>query len=430
MKEKVLVMLLMIMVCSCTKDNMTLTINQNQDLQGKYNVSLNEAILYAKSNNGFIVKSEVESITVDPVVDGASDTLMYLVNYPSGGWLVISADKRIPAILAYDEKGHISFDSDDAAFNIWMKMAMLDIARVKQTENDNLLLSSDEINANKKRWDEICGTRGGGNLPPPVPFGDEVVEYYSYTEPVQVVPHMIPAQWCQRGMFNQYMPLNNNNYHWPVGCAGVASGQLLRYFYKKYQTPTSYGGVPMDSLIVNFSDVEADSLRATARYLKAINDAMGMHYGVFLNDYFSYAYPGEVEDYFGQLGYSCGFQSYDYQVVRTKLLNMDPVLVLAFDVNSLDLPNLFGGHYFLVDGFQTRREVYVEHHYIVGEGTTIYDEYYYYTYGSPYLAFVKMNWGQRSQWEYGTNDGWYSLTGSWTMSEYTYDALRQMLIFI
>ena len=76
------------------------------------------------------------------------------------------------------------------------------------------------------------------------------------------------------------------------------------------------------------------------------------------------------------------------------------------------------------DWYQTRRDVILEHNYIMGfDNLTPYEEWLRYLYiGPPYFAYMKMNWGWASQWTSGTNDCWFAPTSSWltTNGEYAY----------
>ena len=110
-------------------------------------------------------------------------------------------------------------------------------------------------------------------------------------------------------------------------------------------------------------------------------------------------------------------------------MNQHPVMILAFDniLDIIDLPALSSGHYFIIDGFQTRREVMMIHSYNVGTHSPVPPEdWYNYYYGAPYFAFMKMNWGWASQWTSGTNDGWFAPTSSWLTTHGEYDYGRHM----
>lgn len=46
------------------------------------------------------------------------------------------------------------------------------------------------------------------------------------------------------------------------------------------------------------------------------------------------------------------------------------------------------------------------------------EEYSTYTYSSPEITGIKINWGWWSQWSYPPkNNGWYALTGGWTVEK-------------
>ena len=61
------------------------------------------------------------------------------------------------------------------------------------------------------------------------------------------------------------------------------------------------------------------------------------------------------------------------------------------------------------------------------------DDYYTYSYSQPKLTGVKINWGWWTQWHKTApvNDGWYTLTDSWTVtnngSTYDYNYYRKII---
>ncbi len=46
-------------------------------------------------------------------------TIMYIVNFESGGWVLVSGDKRVNPILAYSNEGNVDkrYSSRDAVFS-------------------------------------------------------------------------------------------------------------------------------------------------------------------------------------------------------------------------------------------------------------------------------------------------------------------------
>ena len=71
-------------------------------------VSADMVETYLKAFKG-VAATKVTDVTVDPVMNG-SDTVMYLVNYPEGGWELLSADARLPKVLVKCDDGNVTSD--------------------------------------------------------------------------------------------------------------------------------------------------------------------------------------------------------------------------------------------------------------------------------------------------------------------------------
>ena len=61
--------------------------------------------------NGYkgIPKTRSADVSIDPILNG-TDTVMYLVNYPEGGWEVLSADLRVPKVLVMCKGGSMTIE--------------------------------------------------------------------------------------------------------------------------------------------------------------------------------------------------------------------------------------------------------------------------------------------------------------------------------
>lgn len=98
---------------------------------------------------------------------------------------------------------------------------------------------------------------------------------------------------------------------------------------------------------------------------------------------------------------------------------------------------VFDIHCFVIDGYKLTRTKYTHYHYYVYDsrppGVPLPEppDYTTYTYSSPTLSNIKINWGWASQWGSDPiNDGWYTLTGSWTVTNggtYDYNHYRYMI---
>ncbi len=384
-----------------------------------YTVSITDVISYTQQDTHVLSKSSnTSSIDIQPIID-ASDTLMYCVNYEHG-WVLLSSDKRTPQVIAYGESGRFDLENAAPGLKAWINSVKGDLKRIRYASNDELSFSSEEIEQNLSKWNRKKKERAN----PGEPTIWIVTDTIYYSEPVQQIMHLVPAQWDQNAPYNHYCPIQSGTTHYYVGCAGIAGGSMLHYLSKKHGFPTTYSGVPIDSIGVNYSSYLTDSTRVTARFLKAVNDSMNMNY----TSNGSYAFPSDVEDFFDSVGYPCTYSSFSATTVAQSILQNKPVMVLAFD-SFIGVPLIWEGHYFLIDGYQTRHDVVLEHTYYDGSPGAIIPsrEIYNYLYISPeYLQYVKMNWGWWDQWISGANDGWYALTASWITNNGTYDSSRQM----
>jgi len=394
-------------------------------------VSINDAWRFVENHQSAATKGG-DAISILPVIDKMLDTLLYIVNYEEG-WSVLSSDRRVPAIIASSPTGNISLEESNHAFLSWLNSTAIDIKRVRESHDSELKFSNKEINMHKRAWESSFGDRIVP-IEPPTP-GDSIKaswvldSIYFYYETYDVKSHcMVPEHWAQEYPYNVYCPLDNNGNNYYVGCAGVAAGALLHYLYRKNNTPTSFNGIPMDSVAVNYSSILSDSTRVTARYLRAVNDAMGL---TTLINYWqggTFAFPSQVSSLFSNYGYSCTYELFDAETVELNIVSHNPVLVVAFDEWILNLPDITEGHYFIIDGYELKRPVTARHYVFVDNGHVRpeYGEHVEYTYGTPFVANITMNWGWSSQWTSNANNGWYSLTGSWTTNNGTYDTDRHI----
>ena len=142
---------------------------------------------------------------------------------------------------------------------------------------------------------------------------------------------------------------------------------------------------------------------------------------------------------------SCQSGQYDESIVRSNLLSGLPVIMVA---TNLLIPADFDIHAFVIDGYKRTRIKYTHYHYWVPDGSLDpgsgfgpggdvpfepIDNYYTYSYSSPEITGVHINWGWWTQW-YGNpryNNGWYTLTDDWLVNNggnlITYNHNRHMI---
>ena len=383
------------------------------------------------------------------------DTLMYIVNYPgNAGWKVLSADSRTPAVIAEGYSGSFSLDEADGAVAAWMSCVATDMARVRHATDSELSFSEIDIACNKAFWSKTP-TR----LHPDDPIGeqgywDEIVT--SQTEFVDSIGHMTP-EWDQEMPYNQYCPIKTNGPqgHAYAGCVAVAGANTLYYLHNKLGVPSSMVSqaaydsnnnewifsMPSETI---WAAMDTTSLpinsynRPEAIMIGYIGKTINMHYG----SEYSWAIPANLRtNLFNPAGISCSHGDYDEEVVANSLLNLLPVIITASD----QLFPINGRiHSFVADAYKRTRQKYIHTHHWVGpipqpdpgESSFIvepgeYDDYTTYSYSYPEVTRIKFNWGWWSQWgDDHLNDGWYTLTGGWTVingGTYDYNHNCQMI---
>lgn len=215
---------------------------------------------YDSSNLGFI-KNRIgldkktrsdRNVTIDPyVVDG--DTVLFLANYPSGGWEIFSNNRSLPMSFASSNEGFIRVPSDTSE-NI-MDAYIISLANGIKTipekdsygdwraysstiSNEELQYLSNNVNrastTSNEEWpivvshDSVVG-RGGWVNPVLV---SETIDTIVY------VPHFMRTHWHQREPWNSFIPYGPDGEHMLVGCSAVAVGQYLYYTHQTYGKPS------------------------------------------------------------------------------------------------------------------------------------------------------------------------------------------------
>lgn len=398
-------------------------------------------------------KSTADQVEVTPYLSAENDTLMYIVNYRNGqGWKIFSSDKRTPAILAEGEEGYFSLEEGSPSHAFWMSCMADDIARVRKSTDDELTFSDEEICFNKAYW---TGEYPRNFLDPgpiiPIGHWEEII--YSETVEYDHVDHMVP-EWDQGYPYNACCPYYvNHSGRAYAGCVPIAGSQMLYYLHNKIGAPVNmysegYCLGDVDNYEKHFfnanstvwssmhTNYQEPPLTAPleAIMISYVGDVVGVHYCEIGQKLFSWAIPNHLKtNLFDNLGINCSHGDYDENIVKSSLLNQMPVVVSASD----QLVPLDGQiHCFVIDGYRRTCTRYTHYHYYVVdvEPTGPYmvpEEYNTYTYSNIALTSIKINWGWASQWTVHVNDGWYTLTGGWSVitneGQCSYDHYRKMI---
>ena len=398
-------------------------------------------------------KSGVTDVSILSYGNVVDSSLLYIVNYGNGdGWQIISSDSRTPAILAEGENGTFSLEEGSPALRIWMDCMADNMAAIRSSKDEQLSFERDAIIANMDFWENSATIN---RIKPEENHGTWQVTT-SYSEIiVEEVEHLTP-HWDQDTPYNAYCPfeIGSTTYRAPAGCVAVAAAGVLYYLHKIWGIPATmvdhgYCVGDIDNYSQGFSGGSTSiwsqmnetyqfySADAEALLIGYVGNVVGMHYSSLFGDYFSWAVPDNIRtDLFSLYGISCSQGGYDESAVKNNLERNVPVIVTASDWLIPINGNI---HCFVIDGYRKTYNIITNHYYWVPDDTPYpnkpeiyeHEDYYTYSYTNPEITAIKINWGWRSQWGSSpVNDGWYSLTSDWTVTNgdtFTYNRNVNMI---
>lgn len=334
-----LVLACLVSGCSETDtDSLQITKTDNGQLENvdSINVSLREASLAAKTfmKEAMPDKRLSRSSALPEIISENGVPAMYVINFENGGYVVISAVKKLAPVLAYGKTG--SFDGTGCpgvedwtesvkylAYNtdkIQPDSAKVNIARWRRFNTDtNIPVSRstnggwEEIDPDRREylnkvmmdsiqsWNrqgfQICGLHDFQEKFPDYydPRYEQIaresvwVEYEDLYDLLTVVliktegsSHqsiLLETKWNQTGSFNQTFPPVGNLDHAFAGCSTVAAGQVMYYY--KHPDYIDWDGMPLNTGSVTTSNFLYDI--ASNSNPKYDNDGTGISLGDLQN---------------------------------------------------------------------------------------------------------------------------------------------------
>lgn len=248
MKAKVILFFLIISLilgCNVSKDvnyDCYVPLQAQEEFVVSYSVTpedVDDMIRYRFSS---CTKSDDKAVSYEVIPYGlpGTETLMYIVNYSSEEWEIISADKRTPVVLASGD-GVFTVEATNAAAMSFLNMMGEYIMELKNSGNS----SENEFLNNIMEWVEATGEA--------VKVKDActkaVMNYYYLVGSEREIDYeyntgkLLYTKWDQsdeHNVFNNYCPFvtDSNGVSTGVraaaGCTIVAGAQVLHYLYKKY----------------------------------------------------------------------------------------------------------------------------------------------------------------------------------------------------
>lgn len=370
--------------------------------------------------------ANTNDVRITPYLGRQNDTLMYIVNYGNGdGWVVISTDTRTPAIIAKSDKGRFELEDGNIGLRLWMEGIANDMDIIRHAPDSQLTFTNKEIAAHKNYWADSPR----GIVIPGHDDGDEGGHWHIWgrieEEDYDSLTHMTP-RWDQWAPYNKYCPQKSNgNGRVPAGCVAIAGSQMLYFLHEHLGVPqmmyanaslvgnqvtfSNWSTTAWDSMV---SDYNSSSNRpcTEAVLIRYVGNLVGMSYGDGVSMAYTSVLPNNV---FSPLGINATYSTYNDLTVKSSLLSGMPVIVGA-QTSSGDI-----GHCFVIDGYKRTRTKSTTFYDWVPDwghlppGDPAHSSHAEVEYSSPHITYIQINWGWWTQWEYGLNDGWYALTGSW-----------------
>lgn len=371
MKTKLIFLLIAIIGCvsySCDENSVVVPepdffVEELDEVTDARNVNHNEILRVVKSFQPTADKSMNLSRNASPEVvynvDG--EPCMYVINYPEGGFIVISAVKDLYPVLAYNTEGYFDTKADIPGLKAWMK-------EVDYLTVNPEVINPDSLQKCRELWEvyEKCDplalevTKSRDWKPGMIDeaeyqklqqiFGDSVAawnarripvyyledikrrypdkyEYYDDLAHQAIWPEYEPVyqtfsviveryepmyssdqrwiktSWYQTGGFNQtFGPRGTNLTNAYAGCGPVAAGQIM--FYHKWPSKYNWADMPLNYGTATTSNFLLDiALQAKAEF----------------NDDGTGTIIDNIKDVFTNNGYSCKSEEWDPRSSESKL---------------------------------------------------------------------------------------------------------------
>lgn len=265
---------------------------------------------------------------IKAVTDSNNIISYYIINYKGGGFLILSADKRVKPVLAYSNESSFPIDKIEYPEGIvdWLESSKKYVAKVRNSKSK---LTSDDI----ELWSDCMISRVTKR--PPLEDGECIggCPNTSYTR-----GPLLKTEWAQGQGFNAQVPFTGctgNAYDRAlVGCVAVAMAQVMKY----HQYPNTFNWNAMDNI---YATAE------TARLMADIgaSDGVNMTYGCIVSGAYSEDIAGALKRKYKYS--SANFGDFNSATVKSEISNGRPVLLSGKNLSKKE------GHAWVADGYRS-----------------------------------------------------------------------------
>jgi hypothetical protein len=224
-------------------------------------------------------------------------TALYAINFEEGGFIILSADKRMPEVLAISERNSFETKADDMTeempngVKIWLEEMLNSVSDIRNKPSkyiDTFIDDDISIHSNE------LSTR---NVPANTPY-------------------LLSTTWGQSNGYNEQLSYCNFPEIVSAGSATIAIAQIMKY----HRYPSmSYAWIQMKN---NYSTTE------TATLIKDIYVKSGAYANGCST---STPYPSGFQNAFSYYGYSYSVENYNLSVIYSDISNNSPVIIYCSD---------------------------------------------------------------------------------------------------
>lgn len=353
---------------SCSRDDYQINNNEDDNLatailtrsreessvHTEFGVSKRMAERYILSDKTNPRISQIDSYVVDDCI------CFYVFNFEKG-FKIVSADTRVPPILAESSEENLYLDDIHEGVRVWLEDTGDIIRQVKKNNIDTKEDYSSFWATFMPEPEEIPQTRSWPTNPDSVWV--KTIDYSSVISSFTAhVPHLLQTKWGQGYPWNVNMPMLYGE-HCATCCVVVAISQILYYYYTIYLVPNDFWhSISIASfnsdftVTLNKSNYTVNSSRwyfmppvGMTGYHQYVSDLMldlgerlQVHYGVSAS-YVNHNLDGSIPN-LSLCGLSSSHDAYSFSTVEADLTNGNPVIISAWTQNNS------AGHTWVIDG--------------------------------------------------------------------------------
>ena len=345
--RSIAILLAMLGVFTSSVDARTVSVEEAKAKAQRFYANAKDPVLRARGLSAPEFKLAYEARTANK-----SASCFYVLNQtPSQGFIIISADDRLPEVLGYSDSGDFDIDQIPDNMKWWLSEYERQIEQVLSSTDADIAESTEH----REGWTPI--------------------------EP------LVKTTWDQGGPYNNLCPTIDGQ-RCVTGCVATAMAQIMNY----HQWPATGRGshsyewngqtLSMDFSTVTFdwanmqdsywgTEDSSEAQNAVATLMLACGISINMEYGIYGVDG-SGAYPYDVyKALFDYFDYDAdylerdGVELSDWEnLIYNELVSQRPVLYTGYSSGSSGMI----GHAFVCDGYSTDGLFHINWGWGIGDG--------------------------------------------------------------